>query len=98
MCISHEILCVLCIYFITAYGWVTNLTGDLESANLQDDIDEAVEGQVLSLTTYFTKNGPRFRQSIPFTIETSGSATGKLIQCLSHTLYNVTGMFATFFS
>ena len=80
MCISklYEKFCVLH-FFIAAYGWVKNLTSDLESAILQDDIDNVVEGQVISLTTYFTKNGPRFPQSIPFTIETSGSATGMLI-------------------
>ena len=78
MCIS-KFMRNLCTFPIAAYGWVKNLTSDLEYAILQDDIDNVVEGQVISLTIYFTKNGPRFPQSIPFTIETSGSVTGMLI-------------------
>jgi hypothetical protein len=77
--------------FCFAYGWVKNLTSDLESAILQDDIDNVVEGQVISLTTYFTKNGPRFPQSIPFTIETSGSATEGVDYILSHSSFSLGG-------
>ena len=60
-----KIVCI--VHFLYCSIWVgDNLTSDLESAILQDDIDNAVKGQVLSLTTYFTKNGCHFPLNILF--------------------------------
>ena len=64
-------------FSVTVLGWVQNVSDDQQSAILQGNID-AVEGQVISLTIYSTKNGLRF-VSLPFIIEASGSASRIII-------------------
>ena len=80
-CICFQQFKCLCVFHsVTAYGWAQNIAPDEQSADPQDDI-EAVEGDVISLSVYFTKNGPYFAFAVPFTIETSGTATGSYVHC-----------------
>ena len=69
---------------VAVFGWVQNITADRSSAVLQESID-AVEGEEISLTVYFTKNGPHF-MGLMFDIETGGSATGICILYTVHIL------------
>ena len=58
------------------YGWVQNIAADQRSAERQEDIPLAVEGQEIALNIYFRNNVPPFDGAFLFTIETSGTAVG----------------------
>ena len=60
------------------YGFVKNVSDNLTSAEpqLESEIIQAVEGDVISLTLFFTKNSPITTQGFLFDIQTDGSATG----------------------
>ena len=60
---------------VAVFGWVRNVSADRSSAVLQERSIDAVEGDAISLTVYFTKNGPRFLE-LDVEIDISGSATG----------------------
>ena len=64
----------------TVFGWVQNVSADRSSAVLQKGNINAVEGDVIPLTVYFTKNGPRFL-GLTVNIETGGSADGIYNAC-----------------
>ena len=66
-----------------------NVTTDRQSADLLDVSEsiDGVEGEEISLTVYFTKNGPLF-VGLEFDIELSGPATGIYNVCAgSYSLY-----------
>ena len=52
-----------------------DISADRQSAVLKERFIAGVEGEEISLTVYFTKNGPRF-VGLPFDIEVGGTATG----------------------
>ena len=60
---------------VAVLGWVKNISADRLSAVFQNATIDGVEGEEISLTVYFTKNGPLF-VGLQFDIELSGSATG----------------------
>ena len=60
------------------YGWVQNIAADLTSAEPQEDIPLALEGQEIALNIYFVANYPVYEGAFLFTIESSGTAVGML--------------------
>ena len=60
----------------TAYGWVTNVTSDLTSAEMQPDITMATEGDNITLTVFYTKNIPVSSLRVTFFLDIGGTATG----------------------
>ena len=60
------------------YGWVQSIAADLTSAEPQEDIPLALEGQEIALNIYFVANDPAYQDGFLFTIESSGTAVGML--------------------
>ena len=58
------------------YGWVQNIAADESSAEQQENIPLAVEGQEIALNIYFRNNVPPNDAGFLFTIETGGTAEG----------------------
>ena len=58
------------------YGWVQNIAADESSAEQQENIPLAVEGQEIALNIYFRNNVPPNDVGFLFTIETGGTADG----------------------
>ena len=65
----------------TAYGWVTNVTSDLTSAEMQPDITMATEGDTITLTLFYSKNLPLSSIRITFFLDIGGTATGMYVVC-----------------
>ena len=59
-----------------AYGWVTNVSSDLTSAEMQPDITMATEGDTITLTLFYTKNSPVSGLRVTFFLDIGGTATG----------------------
>ena len=71
---------LFCYHFpCTAYGWVTNVTSDLTSAEMQPDITMATEGDTITLTVFYTKNSPLGTLRVTFFLDIGGTATGMYV-------------------
>ena len=66
----------------TAYGWVTNVTSDLTSAEMQPDITMATEGDNITLTVFYTKNSPVSNLRTTFFLDIGGTAIGMYVVCM----------------
>ena len=75
---SYLVRVIVC--SVAVFGWVQNVSADRSSAVLQERSIDAVEGDAISLTVYFTKNGPRFL-GLEVDIDISGTATGIYNAC-----------------
>ena len=72
-----------CHCLCTAYGWVTNVTSDLTSAEMQPDITMATEGDTITLTVFYTKNSPASSLRVNFFLDIGGTATGMYVVCVA---------------
>ena len=69
-------------YPCTAYGWVTNVSSDLTSAEMQPDITMATEGDTITLTVFYTKNSPVSTLRVTFFLDIGGTASGMYMVCI----------------
>ena len=78
------------------YGWVQNIAADQRSAELQEDIPLAVEGQEIALNIYFRYNFPPNDAGFLFTIETGGTAVGTNIRRYSNNIIIIVRLLLVF--
>ena len=74
------------------YGWVQNIAADQRSAEPQEDIPLAVEGQEIALNIYFRNNFPPNDAGFLFTIETGGTAVGTDIRRYSNSIITIVNL------